>query len=76
MTHKINGEWSVTWTCPSCHTEQHDSVHHSEGPWVSCICGNCGKAFSDGDLDAPSLAAWEIARNEAEREQHALESSP
>lgn len=68
MTHKLaNGEFSVTWTCPHCHTEQNDSVHPTEGPYVSCTCGTCGRSFSDENLDEKSLAAWEIARDEAER---------
>lgn len=65
-----NGEYQVNgWKCPSCQHIQNDSVHPIDGPWVSCICGECGKGFEDADLDERSRAAWDAAR--AAAEEHA-----
>lgn len=55
-----------SWGCPSCGHEQQDTVHPVRGPWISCTCGNCGRAFSDEQLDEQSRDSWEDARATAE----------
>lgn len=62
-----NGEFLVKgWKCPGCGHVQDDSVHPVDGPFFTCICGECGKDFQDSDLDQQSLASWNAARFAAE----------
>lgn len=69
MTIKLaNGEYSCAWKCPGCGRVQKDSVHPTQGPFVSCTCGACGRTFHDHHLDAASLRSWEDARTAAEND--------
>jgi hypothetical protein len=37
------------WICPECQTVMHDDIDDELGPFVTCTCDGCGKAF---DQDA------------------------
>lgn len=58
-THKLpNGEFHCEWTCPKCGHYQHDSVHVEHGPFLTCICGQCGKDFDQTQLTETDQASW------------------
>lgn len=36
---------TIHWECPECLEDNHDPIDPIDGPFVTCICGQCGKAF-------------------------------
>ena len=40
----------ILWVCPSCHTAMHDDIDDELGPFITCVCDKCGKAFEQADV--------------------------
>ena len=48
--------YAIVWTCPKCATVMHDDIDRDEGPFLTCTCDQCGRAF---DQDAISGLTYE-----------------
>lgn len=41
---------TFNWTCPSCGCAQVETIDPDDGPFLTCTCEKCGKAFDQADV--------------------------